>query len=305
LVAENGSFVLLRVPAGRYTVVAPGLTSELSFRAPNLGVKEIPLPENPGAGKRAASSPLAVAPWLVLTTAEPNGSVTGHVSRELIVDSDTDDLELRLEEGASVQCSVVFDDLVGQRPAGSVLLSGADGGPILGLHSRFMTSSSADPVVFPSLLPGTYSILTTFPGMTIKAISLNGSPVESTFEVISGQRSSLSVTLTGKGIGVTGRVVDSAGQPSTAGAVLFFPTAQSVWTDAGVAPSFLKSTQSSSDGSYNIMSLRAGEYFVVAIDRQELFNSFSVEALTRLSRRAVRVSLDWGDHKTIDVILQR
>jgi hypothetical protein len=107
------------------------------------------------------------------------------------------------------------------------------------------------------------------------------------------------ITLTSRQPVVSGVVRDDAG-PARA-AVIAFPQDAARWKNFSWEPLWLKTTGASLEGVYKLDSLPAGEYFVVAVPsrlREEFVNP---EFLAKAAAVATRVSVDWGQTRTVDL----
>jgi hypothetical protein len=109
------------------------------------------------------------------------------------------------------------------------------------------------------------------------------------------------VTLTGKSIKVSGTVRDGKSTAVPAAGVIAFPVDQTLWPHSNFVSRWIGVTMASSTGSYQLMTLAAGDYYVVGVDAAH-WHAFTDPAfLASLVPAAARVSVDWGETRTVDV----
>ena len=119
------------------------------------------------------------------------------------------------------------------------------------------------------------------------------------FEVRPGQPiSGLTITMTNQPTELTGRVLDAAGQPTSAYAVLAFSTDRTHWTTAPRRVS--SAARLSSDGRYRISGLPPGEYYLAVITDSSPGNLEEPAFLDALLPAAMKVVLGEGERKVQD-----
>jgi hypothetical protein len=308
---KDGSFVFLNVAAGIYNLAAPGVVSEFIQRPATLTVRDRPLPENPGSGKRAVSFPVSAAPLISATSILPNvvpGNVSGYTRRELRIESaDIRGLEVLLQPTATVQCEIITLDLEGGRPAGTTTLFPSDANLALGIYAKLLVpTDSSSSVTFSDVVPGDYFLDHSFAGLSLKSVVADGEDVtRGPIRIVAGQKHHLVVTLTGKAIKLSGHIVDGPDRRTEAAVVLLFPTDPLLWRPHELVPLMVRRSVSSTDRSYTVGGLLPGDYFIAAVSVAEA-NAWSVPgALRALSGSAARVTLAWGDDKSMDVPIRR
>ena len=87
-------------------------------------------------------------------------------------------------------------------------------------------------------------------------------------------------------------------------AVLAFPIARERWVDAGLGPDRLASQRLDETGSFAIVGLPAGEYFVTAVPLERLDEWPLPYMLAWLARTADRVELRPGERRQLDLELR-
>jgi hypothetical protein len=96
---------------------------------------------------------------------------------------------------------------------------------------------------------------------------------------------------------ISGHVTDATSVPVTEYSVVVFPTDRTKWSDTTQSVKVARPLQ---DGSFEVTSLPAGEYWVAATDainnRAASGDSLTPEVLERLSFRATRVTLTERQH---------
>jgi hypothetical protein len=312
IVAPDGSFTFLGVPAGNYTLMAPGSSFEYSVRRAAVGVLDGSLPGTPGLGRGGSSGgSIGGLPGMGSNSVKPTtikDEHAGFVRLPIAVgESDLTDLAVPLQRFAAVRGQVVFEDVTGPPPTVSFEISGANGSAALGVHfvsaARPVDASASFSV--PLLAPGEYALrMFNGGGLTIKAITVDGNDYSrKPFAVTVGQDSALTLTMTGKVIKLSGVVRDAKGAPVPQASVIAFPTDRSLWTNYGVSPSWIRPSVGTSNGTYTIASIRAGEYYLVGVDLSRINAWVDPAFLASAVPFATRVSFDWGDTKILDVPL--
>lgn len=100
---------------------------------------------------------------------------------------------------------------------------------------------------------------------------------------------------------LSGRVTDDQGRPAE-GTVVLFVTDSSKWLEAaGTA----RSTRPDQSGIYRFVSVRPGEYHLVALDAVQQWQIADPEFLQDLRDRATRVTLGEREAEVIDLRLRR
>jgi hypothetical protein len=91
---------------------------------------------------------------------------------------------------------------------------------------------------------------------------------------------------------ISGHVTDAASAPVGRYSVVIFPTDRSKWS---ISSGWLRVVPPAQDGSFEVTSLRPGEYWVAAIEPSDVLTPygewFKPEMLEQLSFRATRVTL--------------
>jgi hypothetical protein len=183
----------------------------------------------------------------------------------------------------------------------------ANGDPTLG-QTRVPVRPVGDSAEFNivGLQSGQY-LLRLAGGRALKSITWNGKDYTYTpFDTSEGRDiAGVVVTLTTAQTTLNGVVRDRAGQVQDNAAVIYFPVEQAQWTNFGIQPSRLRSVASSTTGSFTLQSLPAGDYFLIAVDADQIDAWKDPAFLAAAARQATRISIDWGETKTQDLVLQQ
>jgi hypothetical protein len=110
------------------------------------------------------------------------------------------------------------------------------------------------------------------------------------------------ITFTDKPATIAGAVRGGDGGPATDAAVVIFPAEKDAWTNYGISPDRIRSTLPGTAGSFQLTGLSAGNYLVVAVDVAQRASWQDPAWLDAASRSAARVSVDWGETKTVDLV---
>jgi len=117
--------------------------------------------------------------------------------------------------------------------------------------------------------------------------------------------SDIVITLTDHPTQVTGRITVT-GAPNKDATVILFPTDDRSWTLHGLFPRRMRNVRASPDGSYALVNLPPGPYFVVALNSDETFDYWTDPAyLRKLSAVATRIDVRPSDIVTQDLVTKR
>jgi hypothetical protein len=148
--------------------------------------------------------------------------------------------------------------------------------------------------------PGTFTLnLMQPPNWMIKSAKHNGQDVlENGLEVRAGEDiESLQVEITDRSPELSGSVADDRGRPAIEFTAIAFP--QQPIAPGGVARSSI--ARPDQDGRFKFRPLRAGNYYVVAVDYVEQGQWLDPEYLDRLRPSATRVTIGDAETKTVDL----
>ncbi|HEX5070239.1 MAG TPA: carboxypeptidase-like regulatory domain-containing protein [Vicinamibacterales bacterium] len=93
---------------------------------------------------------------------------------------------------------------------------------------------------------------------------------------------------------LTGSVVDAAGRPEAAAAVVLFPAAVGPWIDHGL-PAIASTSIPASQGIFTV-DIRPGDYFIAAIDEARLEDWRKEPTVRALATQATRVTIARGEN---------
>ena len=318
LVAADGSFTFLNVPAGTYTLDARRTITQFTSSFTLEQIATLPFPASiagysgytlvpgvfsaPFGVRMSVQAPDDGDPFWGRQTIDVNGRdirdvvvtlrKTSRMSGRLVWDEPLTPSELRAAEVSSVPLVVRLE------PAGGVASLGLPRASV----SRTATEFSID-----DLLPGEYLLSVMYTGR-LKSVQWDGRDyTDRAFDASAGQDiTDVVVTVTKKSVLLTGVVRDERGGTAVDdAAVIVFPADQALWRNVGIAPARIKSVAVSSARDYRFQTLPAGEYYVVAV-AGDLISAWQDPAFLEVaSRVASRVTLDWGDQKSVELRIVR
>jgi hypothetical protein len=179
----------------------------------------------------------------------------------------------------------------------------ANGDPSLGIVSAFVLVDGETRFSLEGLGGGTYLIgLPSFFNQydAVASVTSGGREVrDSGLDTSAGHDiDDVVITLTENVTSIQGTV---KGDAAAGAAVIVFPVDRARWIDYGFDPVLIKSKATDNDGVFLMKGLPEGEYFAVAVDRSQHDAWTNPKFLEAASAVATRISLKWGDKKTLDL----
>jgi hypothetical protein len=321
LVASDGAFTFLNVPAGAYTLEVPATFNELSMRAgPSStggsvgfgGNAGFPTPP-PAGGLSRSSGGLDTIPGVSFGTAQvqPASDVT-HVGRMSLTvgDAPITGVIVRLSPMGTLKGRLVLEpDPSKPAPATPsylfITLDPASGQVSLGMPRTQVPGGGSLEFEVPGVQPGEYWIRARNDTWLAKSIVWHGReyidrPIDTAgVDDLSG----LVITMTTARPELTGTVRMSDGSEPAAGLVIAFPADPAQRINTGFAPTRLQSAPLQNNGVFRFTSLPAGSYLVAAIDRPHIATWRDPAFLSEIERQARRVTLTWGQTTSQDLTM--
>jgi protocatechuate 3,4-dioxygenase beta subunit len=265
-IGADGTFTLTDVAPGDYTVRA---TSTLDAGS-ETAVLRVTVTGNDISGLvLAADTGVPISGRVVTDTGDPLPPPVGQMT--------VSTAHISMDPTTNVRTKPGEDDGVVSIPAGA-----------------FTRSSATGPVVFRvSGLPRGWALKQ----VVIGSRDFAGLPVD----IRPGQPvSGVTLVISQRLAGITGRVLDEAGKP-TSGVVVVFPTDPARWHEAAAT---IRSGKTDQAGVFRFDMMRPGEYFVVAVDYVQQWQVNDPEFLTPLRERAMKVQLG-EENVSVDVKVVR
>jgi uncharacterized protein (DUF2141 family) len=240
---------------------------------------------------------------------------------------DISGMVLRLQPGMTVSGKVEFEKTGDKTPDPALVRisfsvdNGGAGNAMMDMMAGLMASKGAQAqkdgtFSVGGLAPGTYKPMFVPPGMmlppplmplqpggfVLKSAILNGKDIADLplqvrpSEDITG----LVVTFTDRVTEVSGTVQDQAGRPVAGYPIIIFSTDRAHWMTASRR---VAEARPASDGTYKLLGLPAGEYFVSAVTDYEQNQLYDPAFLDQLVPTAFKISLTEGEKKKQDLKL--
>ena len=301
IVEADGLFTFLNVPDGVDTILAQ--PSVMDFTSGDFQGRLPSAPGFPGAGMSVGSTP-GVPGLQYLARNGPPAALWGRLSI-VVGDSDVDDVVVPLHPTVKIHGRIVFID--GARPpSGRILMTAQPASGDRTLGNPYGVSGNDDPTfsfTIENLLAGPY-LIGTWADRGIVSVTSGGRDVTDTGLDASLGRDfdDVVVTMTDRKIVVKGVVRDRS-QPASAG-VIAFPSDRARWTGYGWSPPRFCTAQANSTGAYELDGLPAGDYDVIAVDVAQRDAWVDPKFLEAAAPLATRLSVAWGDAKTLDLTRQ-
>ncbi len=311
LVRPDGTFTLLNVPAGTYTIDARRSVAQFQFSNLASPTKALPRPAGTPSGN-AGFALVEAAPQGTRIATRVTGGVDGGYAgraRVSVTNQDLTNVVVPLQRGVRMTGRFVWD---GERsPTGPplVMAEPARGQASLGYPrsqaTGLMVGKRPDTFSLDGLLPGEYVLR--FGGGSVKSVAWDGRDYTyAPFDASAGRDfSDVVVTLTSQSILLAGTVRDDRGAASKDAAVIVFPVEREQWSAYGFAPPRIGAASVNTAGFYRFQRLPAGTYYVVAVDDSRSDAWQDPEFLEAASRSATRITLDWGTKATQDLVLSQ
>jgi carboxypeptidase family protein len=308
LVAPDGRFTFLNVPAGSYTIDAPTRMMELSSIPAQIGPRRVlpGPPTTPVAG--ATISPVDLIPGVTLTNYNYRFVSSPYSGRAPVTvgAANVTGLVIRLRPHSTISGRVVAE-LDPARPDLTVprfafLVDPAGGGAALTGAGRSGRGGGSDQLSVVGVIPGRYWLrITGSPDWLVKSITWNGkdytnTPLDAT-DAIDG----VVVTVTSAVPELTGVVRSTDDLKADATMVIVFPVDPALWRNTGLYPARVKSATVSSNSVFRFTPLPAGDYLIAAVSRSFSETWREPEFLARAARSASRVTLTWAGKSSVDL----
>ena len=176
------------------------------------------------------------------------------------------------------------------RPVGAMVFRSGSGRA----HADGNFTTAGDPAghydVFPQLAP---------PGWTVSRMTLGGvNVIDGPVELVSSDLSDLVIEFTEKPSRVSGTVVGANGLPDPRADVIAFPADSVAWREGTFSAWRNQMTSVTSKGTYVIIGLPPGEYFVAAVDNRGTNHWQDPAFLQRVVPGAARIRIGVSEERT-------
>jgi hypothetical protein len=222
----------------------------------------------------------------------------------------TDGVVLPLRTSSSISGRIQYEgDITGLSPAiltVAVMADPADGNITKGQPSATLSTFAGGSRRFEltGLTAGAYFLRQRLNRTwTLKSVTFAGREyLDAPLELAEAARiDDVLITLTRSGATIAGRATFADGTPAFGADVVVFPTDRTWWTNRGTASPRFSQTATAMSGAYRVSGLPAGEYFVAIVPEASRENWQSPESLSRTAPAALRVRVDWGADRSLDV----
>lgn len=306
MVAGDGRFTFLNVPAGDYTLVASRASLEYHAVRPS----DVELPgtpgQVPGPGRFLGGIPSG-PPGTNASGSHTIGDVNVWARVAVSVGaSDVTDVVVPLKSGSSMRGRIAWDG-DGQPPGPTAIVAEPAGGSAwLGMPQTAARASFDDDVRFAisGFLPGEYMlrVIGITPRHAVKSITIGGRDYSTRpIDASNGQDfDEVVVTYTDRIASITGSV-QTGGNDDVMLSVLAFPMEREQWTKYGLSAPRIKRAGVSNAGQYNIENIPAGRYYLIALDTNDANRWQDPAFLNDAAKGAATITVAWGEAKTQDL----
>lgn len=307
LVAADGSFAFMDVPAGDYVLEARGSMTEFLSNS-SFAQPRIPTPPGWTSSSSTSMSIASGPPNLGLhVTGSPAGERYWSRMPLHVASRDLTNVVVALHPAVSLSGRLVFEGSA--EPPSFVVANAesADARPSLGLlQNRLSPSQSPNAFQIDGLQGADYFLrLRPSPPWVVKSIMSGGHDYAAQpFNAAAGHDfTDIVVTFTDKGGTVAGSVRASAAASVDSAAVILFPADRAGWTHYGFSPDRIKTTVVGTGGGFQFANMPAGNYLVVAVDRSRIRAWQDPAFLEAAARQATAVTVDWGQTRSVELSL--
>jgi hypothetical protein len=303
--ASDGSFTLLGVPAGQYTLLAGRTITGLRANAWTR-TSGGPGPWPPGFPQsmsvRTLSSSPEIGPLMYDTYSAPLGDDYSVTAPIVVGSTNVTDVTLLLQRSATMSGRIVREDGSGYSPSTSFPVQAIRA---TGLGAGTSMSGKVGPdgaFTIDGLRPGDYFLGVP---LSLKTVTVpDGDYTDRPFTVTpGGDITGIVATLVASPATLSGSVRDKDGRGVRTGAVILFPADPSLW-EFGTMPRRIGTTTFWAGADYQMTRVQAGEYYAIAVDRTRENDWQEPGFFARVVALATRVTVAWGEKSQLNLILQ-
>lgn len=303
-VRGDGRFEVAGVPPGAYSIEASRTVSE--FHSGLLPTSLSPFDGLPVTELIYTRMPVDVGPpGAGLVTMSGTPVANGWWGRDSlsVIDHDVTNVAIALQPPVRVSGRVIYEQVHGGGLPLTFTLESADLRPDIG--AVFVRPNAQGEFVVDGLRPGRYLVGLPDPG-AIKSVRWQGQDVvrQGLDLTTTHTADNVVVTLTDNGAEISGHVRGGSRVAAPSSVVICFPADPEQWHGYGFHPQQIGTVDVDADGAYDIAGLPAGSYLLVAVPSADRGKWQDPDFLTRASRAATPITLQWGDRRTADLAVR-
>lgn len=302
LTDSMGAFTFAGVTPGQYTLFAirvprppvdPPDDSKMTVQAGTVAIS--PRPPAPAGLAPPPPVPADATLWAQMPIA--------------VGDADVSDVIVAMRPGPRMSGRLEFDGIA-ERPDPTLVsnlrisLEPADGSPDPpGMDGEGGHPDEHGGFRTPGVPPGRYVVRVSglpLSGWTFKGARYDGRDIADTaVEMSANDVDGVVLAFTDRPSSIGG-AVQAGTQPDAEAIVAAYPVEEDAWTNAGAAARRIKVTRVSSDGTFTIANVPAGEYYVIAV-KDDPASWLDPSLLRSLAGRAQQVRVADGERKAVSL----